>query len=156
MRAGAAYVLRRYPDAESERALFAALHDEEFAVRFCALSALFAHDPQRNPEPLVQELRSALRGEPTVPYEEPTPEEAAELGVHCVAGFPLVRWFSRAIDSADPEMRLIGVEALGNSKDPAAVALLQRARHDPEPDVARAAVESLDVLARALARTPTT
>lgn len=57
-----------------------------------------------------------------------------------------VAQLSPFVQSPDPRMRLVVVEALGTSGDPAAAATVTPAQQDPDPAVARAATRALALL----------
>lgn len=128
---------------EIERALVQALGDRSVFVQIAAGRALFALDPARPAEPIVQAFRRGAGREVPDPYTEPDGREIIELGLVFAQTLPLVQELSRAAEDPDRRIRLEAVKNLGVLRSADCRPALENATRDPDARVRRAARRAL-------------
>jgi HEAT repeat protein len=141
VRKSAAYALGRFKIPDSTAALLGALRDKDLEVRGAAVVALGEHEDPAVIQPLIQ----ALSDDSAFVREQ----AARSLGRRGRASASAVPALTRRLESDDAtSVRLHAAEALGQIGDRSALPSLERASHDPNPYLSKAALASIKLIAR--------
>jgi HEAT repeat protein len=132
-----------YSDAAANAALFEALDDSSFRVRFSAAHSLIEKNPDGNIEPVVRALRHH-HGKPTTGVPPlPDANELFELGLEWCQALPLTEILANAFKGESEALKIKAARILGRMQSPEAKTVLESARGDSSSRVRAAVDEAL-------------